>query len=329
MKIKQNMKNHEQDPVRSALTQIATRGCKSVSIEIYSDGDGRWLLEAVDEHGNSTVWDLPFDSEQDALDEALKTIDTEGIDTLIGEPANRQEAPLFNGLLSEAEFEELDDFLASPAIEASSMDVATLEGFLTAIAIGPQLVRPSEWLPWVWDMDAGEIEPEFDSQEQASHILSLLTRLYNAVIDAFTTHPESFEPVFHSGGQHGAAEWCEGFLLGFMFDEEAWSLLMLGQAKWFTPFMRLGTEEGMDLTDQADDAEVWMDAIEPSLMRIHTYWLERRPSGPPGASYPGHEAGTTLVRAAPKIGRNDSCPCGSGKKFKKCCGADGTPPALH
>jgi SWIM/SEC-C metal-binding protein len=25
------------------------------------------------------------------------------------------------------------------------------------------------------------------------------------------------------------------------------------------------------------------------------------------------------ARAAPKIGRNDPCPCGSGKKFKKCC----------
>jgi uncharacterized protein YchJ len=27
------------------------------------------------------------------------------------------------------------------------------------------------------------------------------------------------------------------------------------------------------------------------------------------------------VRAAPKIGRNDPCPCGSGKKYKKCCDA--------
>jgi uncharacterized protein YecA (UPF0149 family) len=26
-----------------------------------------------------------------------------------------------------------------------------------------------------------------------------------------------------------------------------------------------------------------------------------------------------LVRAAPKIGRNGPCPCGSGKKYKKCC----------
>jgi len=31
---------------------------------------------------------------------------------------------------------------------------------------------------------------------------------------------------------------------------------------------------------------------------------------------------TTVVRSAPKVGRNDPCPCGSGKKYKKCCGAN-------
>ena len=30
-----------------------------------------------------------------------------------------------------------------------------------------------------------------------------------------------------------------------------------------------------------------------------------------------------IVRNAPKVGRNDACPCGSGKKYKKCCGAGG------
>jgi preprotein translocase subunit SecA len=28
----------------------------------------------------------------------------------------------------------------------------------------------------------------------------------------------------------------------------------------------------------------------------------------------------TVVRTNPKIGRNDPCPCGSGKKYKNCCG---------
>ena len=34
---------------------------------------------------------------------------------------------------------------------------------------------------------------------------------------------------------------------------------------------------------------------------------------------------TTSRRTMPKIGRNDPCPCGSGKKFKQCCGK----PTLH
>ena len=42
-----------------------------------------------------------------------------------------------------------------------------------------------------------------------------------------------------------------------------------------------------------------------------------------GAAAAGEEAGKikTVTRSQPKIGRNDPCPCGSGKKYKKCCGA--------
>jgi preprotein translocase subunit SecA len=55
----------------------------------------------------------------------------------------------------------------------------------------------------------------------------------------------------------------------------------------------------------------------------------RRPSqlqftGPnQGAAAAGEEAGKvkTVTRDQPKVGRNDPCPCGSGKKYKKCCGA--------
>jgi preprotein translocase subunit SecA len=55
----------------------------------------------------------------------------------------------------------------------------------------------------------------------------------------------------------------------------------------------------------------------------------RRPSpltftGPnQGAAAAGEEAGKvkTVVRDQPKVGRNEPCPCGSGKKYKKCHGA--------
>jgi SEC-C motif-containing protein len=39
----------------------------------------------------------------------------------------------------------------------------------------------------------------------------------------------------------------------------------------------------------------------------------------------GAVAPVTMVRAGPKVGRNDPCPCGSGKKYKKCCGAGALP----
>ena len=34
------------------------------------------------------------------------------------------------------------------------------------------------------------------------------------------------------------------------------------------------------------------------------------------------EVNITFHREAPKVGRNDLCPCGSGKKYKKCCGKE-------
>ncbi|MBR6708245.1 MAG: SEC-C domain-containing protein, partial [Clostridia bacterium] len=49
----------------------------------------------------------------------------------------------------------------------------------------------------------------------------------------------------------------------------------------------------------------------------------RAPGGASPAVRPASAgtAGTPIVRQTPKVGRNDPCPCGSGKKYKKCCGA--------
>ena len=41
---------------------------------------------------------------------------------------------------------------------------------------------------------------------------------------------------------------------------------------------------------------------------------------PPGMAAPKPAA--PVRRDAPKVGRNDPCPCGSGRKYKKCCGSE-------
>ena len=72
------------DPVHSPFSQRFTRDGTTVEIQIYEDGNAGWLLEVVDEFGNSTVWNESFLTDQDALAEALNTIDREGIAALIG-----------------------------------------------------------------------------------------------------------------------------------------------------------------------------------------------------------------------------------------------------
>jgi uncharacterized protein len=210
------------------------------------------------------------------------------------------------------------------------MDVSTVEGYLTAIVIGPRTVRPSEWVPWVWDMKQGRRGPTFASLDQANLVMKLLMRFMNGIVYAFMNDPESFEPIYWREVQWGAAEWCEGFLLGTQFNEDAWSLLWVGKPTLVTPFLRLGTDDGIEMTRKAGDAQHWMEAVEPALVEIHAFWKDRRasqPPGPVGDDFRFRQPRTPATRAVPKVGRNDPCPCGSGKKYKKCCGADG--PTLH
>jgi len=310
--------------IYSPLNRTVSRDGRSVEVEIYRAENEDWILEVVDQHGNSTVWDELFPTEQSALDEAMRTIDQEGIDAVIGPPPGLHEgAPTMRGL-SDAELWELDGFLADASIESTPMDLAMLDGYLSAIAIGPRLVLPSAWLPWVWDPVDGQAQPVFDKNAQANRILSLLMRHYNAVVEAFNTDPASFEPVFMRGADYSAAAWSEGFLCGFQFDQQAWSLLAVGQPTWFAPFMRLGTENGVAITNEQGDAASWADAIVPSLAAIAAYWTSRR-------AMAGHAPmpAMPIVRATPKVGRNDPCPCGSGTKVKKCCGDSPPLSILH
>jgi uncharacterized protein len=52
--------------------------------------------------------------------------------------------------VSERDLDYLDKWLSSDGSPPNSMMLSDLDGFLTAVAIGPDLIMPSEWLPVVW-----------------------------------------------------------------------------------------------------------------------------------------------------------------------------------
>jgi hypothetical protein len=66
--------------IESPLSQRVTRHGVSVKVDIYGDGAGRWILEVIDAENTSHVWDDPFASDQEALDEALRAIDLDPLE---------------------------------------------------------------------------------------------------------------------------------------------------------------------------------------------------------------------------------------------------------
>jgi len=72
----------EPDSIESPLSQHVTRNGVTVRVDIYGDSDNRWILEIVDAENTSHVWDEHFETDQQALDEALRALDEEPLEFL-------------------------------------------------------------------------------------------------------------------------------------------------------------------------------------------------------------------------------------------------------
>jgi uncharacterized protein len=212
------------------------------------------------------------------------------------------------------DLETLDAFLMSDQISDEAMMLSDLDGFLTGLAIGPELVPPSEWLPLVW---GGGEEPVFDDADQAQSILGAIMSRYNEILGQVAEGV--IEPIFMEtpAGEVIAADWAEGFLQAIRLRGEAWEKLFRSEkhVHSLVPILALcGDEDGESLLQLPDEAEnqFFADAgelVPAAVLEIAEFWRAAR-SAP-------HRRST-----GPKTGRNDPCPCGSGKKFKKCCGVD-------
>ncbi|GAB6070732.1 preprotein translocase subunit SecA [Thiomicrorhabdus hydrogeniphila] len=71
-----------------------------------------------------------------------------------------------------------------------------------------------------------------------------------------------------------------------------------------------GSQDVADFDEQAEKERPHeLDAVHPDADHVSDHNSDVE-----------NEADTTFKREAPKVGRNDPCPCGSGKKYKQCCG---------
>ncbi len=134
------------------------------------------------------------------------------------------------------DLEALDGFLMSDRIAAGQHDVSDLDGFLTGIAIGPELLLPSEWLPLIWGGQA----PEFADEAEAKVIVGAVMGRYNEILRLIAD--DACEPIFWADrdGTLIAADWAEGFLQAIMLRADAWERLFKSKRDGgcFTPSSR-------------------------------------------------------------------------------------------
>ncbi len=74
------------------------------------------------------------------------------------------------------------------------MMLSDLDGFLTAVAIGPEVILPGEWLPVLWGGGA----PEFKDQMQAQRIRKTVLGRYSEILSTLQTDPDALEPIVSS-----------------------------------------------------------------------------------------------------------------------------------
>ncbi|NCW85765.1 MAG: YecA family protein [Oxalobacteraceae bacterium] len=132
-------------------------------------------------------------------------------------------------LLSDKEFDELDRFLMSSHCGDETMAMDALNGYLTAIAIGPVSIPAEQWLPRIWG-PTPEDAPKFRDAQQAARLHELLSRALQEIQVTFEVAPQDFEPLFSVHKVKGkelldAEAWCWGFLEAISLNEAAWQPL--------------------------------------------------------------------------------------------------------
>lgn len=85
------------------------------------------------------------------------------------------------------------------------MDASTLDGFFTALILGPYVIPPSQYTPWIWDMYDGKEEVVCDSIEQAEETMNLLMAVWNNIAKTFSTDSASFEPAYFRAVEWGGS----------------------------------------------------------------------------------------------------------------------------
>ncbi|MCV2352905.1 UPF0149 family protein [Paucibacter sp. B2R-40] len=248
--------------------------------------------------------------------------------------------------LTDSEFVELDELLATTPEPLQALDASMLDGYLCCVLVQPRLIEVDEWLPNIFDYDGGLLPADVDPVWLA-RIRELVERRHTA-LNRQMVEDGWFDPVVLDLDEPAEPE-------AIPEDEDAdqkqarttyegMSLISRTLMPWVAGFQHaaLCFPELMDMTD---------DAVMAALARLYRHLPaetdeEREVVATLDREHPLKDIDEaveelvvtvadlcdltqaqryhveTLRREGPKLGRNDPCHCGSGRKYKQCHGAN-------
>ena len=225
--------------------------------------------------------------------------------------------------LAEEDLAFLESILTKYGTNETLKNLSDLDGFLTAIVSGPDMIMPSEWLPEIW---GGEDQaPAFEDIEEVGRFAGCVMRLMNESASILAGVPAEFAPVTYVIKYEGSeidfiGFWCLGYLRGAALRAESWENMDEDVQVAFGYIAVCSESVFEDSKIGIDEVKDGHETLIGAVIALYKYWLERRrpPQGlKSGFRFPN--VGSSDIDGE-KIGVNQPCPCGSGRKFKKCCG---------
>jgi uncharacterized protein len=248
--------------------------------------------------------------------------------------------------LTDADYDALFRLFDEAGLPSTAMTVEMADGYLTAGAVGPEPPMVHEFLEGIFGRATLPICADAQQQEQ---LLVLLLRRYREISSAVCLRPphitpnNMFLPLVHEINRQDCISpyqvdanderlgdwkykhWAEGFRRAITSDPQ-WHALMDNPetSSHVIPVVLFSTGYNPDQRHFQIDNNADLEALLVTMpYRLHQFWRDfnrQHNDETFGPAYPASYQ-EPYQREAPKVGRNDPCPCGSGKKYKKCCGA--------
>ena len=218
----------------------------------------------------------------------------------------------------------LDNLLMSLTDE-DGMLLSEFDGFCAGLIVCPEMIPPSEWLPQVWGSNG---TPQLSSDSALQNALDLIMGHYNDV--ARSLNPPEFEygPVFEHDTRTDETiweNWVFGFERAMRMRPDVWEQIVKSEDEEAAASVSMlltlhGIGEGHSDLPERSIADLRSKA--PDLITDIVIALNRWTKGYSQLTSDDGFHDLSAPLRGKKVGRNEPCPCGSRRKYKRCCGAN-------